>query len=37
MGYVDGKFAAWTAEIEAWRAVTLSTSFGEAEALLPQL
>jgi NAD(P)-dependent dehydrogenase (short-subunit alcohol dehydrogenase family) len=29
MGYVDGKFAAWTAEIEAWRAVTLSTSFGE--------
>jgi NAD(P)-dependent dehydrogenase (short-subunit alcohol dehydrogenase family) len=27
MGYVDAKFAAWTAEIEAWRSVALSTGF----------
>lgn len=30
MGYVDAKLAAWTAEIEAWRSVALSTSFGES-------
>lgn len=28
MGYVDSKFAAWTAEIEAWRSVSLATGFG---------
>jgi NAD(P)-dependent dehydrogenase (short-subunit alcohol dehydrogenase family) len=29
VGYVDSKLAAWTAEIEAWRPVSMATGFAE--------